>query len=147
MDITEKLTLLSAGVFFLVGLLTGVWKYKQIMDSTTGQAHPYVDICHRAALLYAFAAILLLKFVEVSQLATTVELVAVAAILLYFAAAIVSYLMHGWLQDTDNQLKPPFTVGSATLPRKAISIHMWMLISAEIGGFLVLFYGVIIALL
>jgi len=147
MDIVEKITLLSAGLFFLTGLLTGVLKYRQIMTSENAQAHPYIDVCHRASLLYAFAAILLLKFVEISRLPTTLELIAVCAILVYFASAILTYLVHGLLRDTENQLKPPFRVGSFELPRGAVPLHMWMLIVAETGGFLVLFYGVLIEVL
>lgn len=144
MSAAEKLTLLSAGIFFLVGLLAGVWKYKQIMASENGEAHPYVDICHRASLLYAFASILLLKFLEISQLPDMLELVAVAAALFYFATAILTYAIHGFLKDTDNQLRAPFNLGKNVMPKASITIYMWMLIAAEIGGFLVLFYGVLV---
>jgi type III secretory pathway component EscU len=117
------------------------------MASENGQARPYVDICHRSSLLYAFAAILLAKFVEISQLPSMVETVAVSAVLLYFASAIFTFFIDGLLQDTDNQLKPPFHVGKASISSKLISVHMWMLIAAEVLGFLVLFYGVIVALI
>ena len=64
----HTLAILSAGVFFLVALLTGVWKYLQIRDSEDAQAHPYVDVAHRASLMYSFAAMLLAAFIEISQL-------------------------------------------------------------------------------
>lgn len=147
METAESVAIVSAGVFFLIGLITGIWKYRQIMASDNAQAHPYVDICHRASLLYAFAAILLAKFVEVSQLPGTLELVAVSAVLVYFASAIFIYFIHGLLQDTDNQLKPPFHIGKANISPGLISLHMWMLIAAEVIGFLILFYGVLIAVL
>jgi hypothetical protein len=147
MQEAEKLAIIAAGVFFLSGLLTGIWKYHQIMASQNSQAHPYVDICHRASLLYAFAAMLLARFAEISQLPGHVELAAMAAVVFYFATAIVTYAIHGFLADTENQLHPPFHMGSVTMPRAGISIHMWMLIAAELGGFLVLFYGVVIAIL
>lgn len=143
----ESLAIIAAGAFFLVGLLTGTWKYLQIHASKTGEAHPYVDICHRASLLYAFAAILLAKFAEISQLPEHIELIAMALILFYFATAIVTYFIHGLLQDTENQLKPPFVLGKREMSGRLISTQMWMLIAAEIGGFLVLFYGVLIELL
>lgn len=143
----ENLAIISAGVFFLTGLLTGVWKYQQIMKSEDGSAHPYVDICHRASLLYAFAAILLAKFAEVSQLSNMVEVISVGVVVFYFATAITTYFVHGLLKDTDNQLKPPHAVGQVTISSKVISLYMWTLIAAEIGGFLVLFYGVLIAIL
>ena len=147
METAQSVAIVCAGLFFLTGLMTGIWKYKQIMASAEGQAHPYVDICHRASLMYAFAAILLAKFVEVSQLPGVVELIAVSAVLVYFASAIVTYFIHGLLQDTDNQLKPPFHVGKMKISSSAITLHMWMLIVAEVAGFLVLFYGVVIAVL
>lgn len=146
MEAAESLSILSAGIFFLVGLLTGIWKYRQIAASENAEAHPYVDICHRASLMYAFAAILLAKFVEVSQLGNTVELVAVAVVLLYFATAILTYFVHGLLQDTDNQLKTPHRLGNATVSSASMALMMWSLIVAEVGGFLVLFYGVVIAI-
>ena len=143
MDIVAKVIIVSAGVFFLTGLVTGVLKYRQIMASTDGRAHYYIDICHRASLLYSFAAILLLAFAEISQLPVAVELIAVGAMLLYFGASILIYLIHGLLRDTDNQLKRPFSVGQRRVPELAMSLFMWTLIVAEIGGFLVLFYGVL----
>lgn len=144
MNDPEKLAIFFAGVFFLTALLTGIWKYRQIAGSETGQAHPYVNICHRASLLYAFAAVLLARFAEISQLPNRIELVAMALVLFYFASAIMTYMVHGFLQDTDNQLKPPFSIGKLKLSGGMIALHMWMLIVAEIGGFLVLFYGVLI---
>lgn len=144
MDSVAKLTVVSAGVFFLTGLLTGVIKYRQIATSENATAHPYIDICHRASLLYAFACILLLKFVEISQLPAALELAAVCALVLYFGAAILSYLVHGLLQDTDNQLRRPFRLGKRSVPASAMSVFMWTLVVAEIGGFLVLFYGVLL---
>lgn len=147
MNAPESLAIIASGLFFLVGLLTGTWKYLQIHASETGEAHPYVDICHRASLLYAFAALLLARFAEISQLPEMIELVAMALVLFYFATAIATYFIHGLLQDTENQLKAPFVMGKRELPAGFISIQMWMLIVAEIGGFLVLFYGVLAALL
>lgn len=143
----EALAIIAAGTFFLVGLLTGVWKYLQIHASEAAQAHPYVDICHRASLLYAFAALLLARFCEISQLPEWVELIAVALVLFFFATAIATYFVHGLLQDTDNQLKPPHVMGERQLSRNSIAVYMWLLIAGEIGGFLVLFYGVLVALL
>ncbi|MCP4843353.1 MAG: hypothetical protein GY887_16630 [Halieaceae bacterium] len=146
METAEKLAIVSSGVFFLTALLTGIWKYRQIMAAPEGKAHPYVDICHRASLLYAFAAILLAKFVEISQLPAVWEISATAAVVFYFAVAILSYMVHGLLQDTENQLKAPFRLGQNTLSAHQVSVHMWMLITAEVGGFLILFYGVLAAL-
>ena len=147
MSAPETLAIISAGSFFLIGLLTGVWKNLQINASESGQAHPYVDICHRASLLYAFAALLLAKFAEISQLSERLELFATALVLFYFASAVVTYFVHGLLRDTENQLKPPFVLGSRNLPGGLIAAQMWMLIFGEIIGFMILFYGVLFELL
>ena len=66
--------------------------------------------------------------------------------LFYFATAILTYFVHGLLRDTDNQLQPPFRFGRLNLAGAAIGLLMWTLIIAETGGFLVLFYGVLIAI-
>jgi hypothetical protein len=147
METSQQLSLVAAGIFFLTALLTGVWKYLQIRASENATAHPYVDIAHRASLMYSFAALLLAEFAVISQLPGSVELLAVAFPLLYFALAIMTYIAHGALRDTDNQLRQPFRLGHATLPAPMMSGFMWSLIVAEIGGFAVLFYGVMVAIL
>lgn len=132
------LALLSAGTFFLVALLLGVWKYLQMVASPEGMAHPYVDIAHRAALLYSFAAAMLAYFAEVSQLPNGLEVFAIALLVGYFALAIMGYIGHGYRGDTDNQVRDITPSGKAFL---------WSLVVAEIGGFLVIFYGLVTALL
>lgn len=146
MPAAEILATLAAGGFFLTGLLTGVWKYLQIHQSERGEAHPYVNIAHRTALLYSFACLLLVHFTRLSQLDGTLELLAVAAQVLFFALAVLSYVLHGWLGDTDNQLRRPFVLSRWHLPGAVMGGFMTLLIVAEIGGFLVLFTGVILAL-
>lgn len=145
MQTAETFAILAAGSFFLVGLLTGVWKYQQIHSREDAEAHPYVNIAHRTALLYAFACLLLAQFARLSALSDTVNTVAVAVQVVFFAAAVFSYVLHGWLADTDNQLRKPHKVGQATLSGGLMLTFMWALIVGEIGGFLVLFYGVILA--
>lgn len=132
------LALLSAASFFLTALFLGVWKYWQMSSTSDGLAHPYVDIAHRASLLYSFAAAMLAYFTEVSQLPNTVELVAVALLVTYFALAILGYIGHAYRRDTDNQVRDITPAGK---------VFLWSLVVAEIGGFLVIFYGLVIALL
>ncbi|KZX56568.1 hypothetical protein A3709_05575 [Halioglobus sp. HI00S01] len=133
-----SLAVLSAGTFFLTALLCGVWKYVQMVDSETGQAHFYVDTAHRASLMYAFACVLIAAFVNISQLGATLELVATALLVIYFGIAILTYILQGFKAETDNQVHRA---------SGAVRVFMWTLIGAEIGGFLILFYGVITALL
>lgn len=132
------LAILASGVFFLTGLLTGVWKWRQIMASDDHKAHVYVDIAHRSSLLYSFSAMLLAVFAALSAWTEIVDLVATAAPLGYFAIAIGTYLWHGVRRGTDNQFSERNLV---------TTWGMWTLAIGEIGGFLVVFAGVVVALL
>lgn len=137
----ETLCLLAAGIFFLNGLLTGWWKYRCIHHSPDAVAPYYVDIAHRASLLYAFAAILIREFVPFSPLSSAGTVWAAGLPLLFFAIAIGGYMVHGLLRDTDNQLRRPHRFGARTMPPAMMQAFMWTLAAAEIGGFSILFYG------
>lgn len=127
-----KAVLLAAGMMFLWALLLGIWKYEQIRGSEEGLAHPYMDIAHRAALLYSFALLLIATFVELSAWSTAVNLIAAGALAAYFFFAVFGYMLHGWKRDTDNQLRDP---------NRAMHPFMLSLIVAEVGGWLVLLAG------
>lgn len=137
-----RLALLAAGVFFLVGLLSGVWKYGAIARSEEAKAPAYVDVGHRAALLYAFAGLLIERLVVVSGLPDDVEFWAVLVQVVFFGLALSTYFVHGLLDDTDNQLRRPHRLGRRTLPPGLVVAFMGSLIVAEVGGFVVLLYGV-----
>lgn len=139
----ETFCLLAAGIFFASGLLTGVWKYLATMRATEAQAPVYVDIAHRASLLYAFATMLLREFVPYSPVDAATTLWVVAAPILFFASAIAVYVLHGLLRDTDNQLRRPHVLGKRHLPTLAIHLYMGALVLGEIGGFAILFYGLL----
>ncbi|MGW5076268.1 hypothetical protein [Rhodococcus sp. NPDC004095] len=130
--IDTTLTLLAAGLIFLWALGLGVWKYRQMATSPSHLAHPYVDIAHRAALLYSFATLLIAVFVELSAWATWVNLTAAAVVVFFFVTAIGSYVLHGVRRDTDNQ----FAHAGAPL-----HLAMGALIVGEVGGFAVLLAG------
>ena len=125
-------TLCAAGLIFLWALVLGIWKYRQMATSPDHLAHPYVDIAHRAALLYSFATLLVAAFVEVSAWPQWVNLAAALTIIVFFVGAIASYVLHGARRDTTNQLD-----GAGP----AVHAAMVALIVGEIGGFLVLFSG------
>lgn len=137
----DQLCLLAAGIFFSSGLLTGWWKYRCIAASAQAVAPVYVDVAHRASLMYAFSALLLREFVPYSPLSAAGTLWAVGLPLLFFGSAISVYIVHGILRDTDNQMRAPHRLGKRTIPAVAIHGFMWALGAAEIGGFAVLFYG------
>lgn len=124
--------LAAAGLMFIWALALGIVKYRQIAASEEARAHPYIDTAHRAALLYSFATLLVAAFVELSAWSTVVNLLAAGALVFFFAAAVVGYMIHGLRRDTDNQFRDP-TPGT----------HEFMvaLIVAEIGGFAVLLAG------
>lgn len=141
MEPAYKLALASSGLFLLVGMLTGVWKYLGIRASDKAEAPYYVSICHRTALMYAFACLVLAEVGRHSAFGTTVDFWATLFPIAFFALAVGTYATHGWLNDTDNQLRKPHRLGKATLPGFMIGGFMWALIIAEVGGFSVLLYG------
>jgi hypothetical protein len=127
-----KAVLLAAGLIFIGALLLGAWKYRQIATSETHRAHPYVDVAHRAALLYSFATLLIATFVQLSGWSELVNLLAAGTLVFFFVTAVAGYAWHGWKRDTDNQFRdaPP-----------AVHGYMWALIVGEIGAFGVLLAG------
>ncbi|TDH22696.1 hypothetical protein EJ571_12420 [Mycobacteroides franklinii] len=125
-------TLLAAGLIFLLSLLLGVWKYRQMVTSPNHLAHPYVDTAHRAALLYSFATLLTAVFVELSAWPSWVNLTAAMVLVFFFVAAIASYIAHGALRDTTNQFEKPSA---------GMYLAMVLLILGEVGGFGVLLTG------
>ncbi len=137
----ERFALLSAGVFLLTGMLAGIWKYWHMARSASASAPVYVDICHRTALLYAFACLVLQQLALNSSLSPIVNLAAVVIPIVFFALAVLSYAIHGVLQDTDNQLRKPHVLGSRTLSPWLLRGFMLLLIVGEIGGTSVLIAG------
>ncbi|HQV77656.1 MAG TPA: hypothetical protein PLJ42_01755 [Chitinophagales bacterium] len=130
----EIVSILACGIYFMIGLLTGVWKYIHIMKSKEHQAPVYVDIAHRAALMYAFACLVLLAFVQISQLTDIVELIAASSVILFFGSAIVTYIILGITNHTDNQFKQKNII---------TTFGMYLLIAGEVGGFAVLLFGAV----
>jgi hypothetical protein len=135
LGIDTRITLLAAGLIFLLALVLGVWKYRQIMTADDHRAHPYVDIAHRAALLYSFATLLLAVFVELSAWPAWVNLTAAGAAVIFFIAAILGYITHGARRDTVNQFENP---------GRGLEVTMVLLIAGEIGGFGVLLAGFVV---
>lgn len=134
MKLAAQFALLSSGWFLLIGLVTGVWKYRHMMASDEGTAPFYVNIAHRAALLYAFASIVILELVLRSPFSPIVEMVAVAAPVAFFTFAVASYVLNGRTRRTDNIFRDS--------PKPSVLKRaMWGLIIAEIGGVSILVAG------
>ena len=127
-----KLSLLASGLFLLSGMLTGVMKYRRTMQSLDHRAPVYIDIAHRASLLYSFAALVMAKLLEYSPYSDRVQILATAFPLAFFAITIVGYFVFGMLDTTDNIFQKR---GFIT------TWYMYALIAGEIGGFSVIFWG------
>jgi hypothetical protein len=112
-----------------------------MMVSPDAQAPAYVDICHRTALMYAFASLILAEFASLSAWPDAVNAPAVAVPLFFFCSSVAIYAVHGWLDDTDNQLRQPHRLGKRQVHTGVIGIYMYLLTAGEVGGFLVLFSG------
>lgn len=138
---TQTFCLGAAGSFFLCGLVTGAWKYLCIASSPDARAPVYVDIAHRASLLYAFACALLATFAARSAFTERTNLVAAHVLVVFFAVSVLGYIVHGALRDTDNQLARPHRLHRAEVPAWAMRSFMVALIVGEIGSFLVIFAG------
>ena len=137
----------AMGGFFATALVTGVWKYAHIRHTEEGSASApvYVDIAHRAAFMYAFSCMLMERFAELSKWPDWVNTWAMAVAVGFFASAISTYILHGFLRDTDNQLAVPHTLGKGTMPRGLVLGYMVALTVGEIGGFAVIFSGAMLA--
>lgn len=127
-----RAVLLAAGLIFILALVLGVWKFRQMANASDGLAHPYVDTAHRAALLYSFATLLIATFVELSGWSTPVNLVAAFSVIFFFVAAVSGYIWQGARRVTDNQFRDPFP---------GLHAFMWALLVVEIAGFSMLLAG------
>ena len=129
-----KLSLLASGLFLLTGMLTGIMKYRRTMQSPDHRAPVYIDIAHRASLLYSFAALVIAKLLEYSPYSERVQIIATAFPLAFFAITIVGYFVFGMLNTTQNVFER----------RNFITTwYMYALIAGEIGGFAVILWGFI----
>lgn len=137
-----SLALLAASGLLMTGLLTGLWKYLAMAKSPQARAPHYVDIAHRSSLMYAYTALLVGFMAALSPFSPTITWWATAGPLFFFASAVVTYLIHGWLNDTRNQLAKPYVLGKRHLPGVLIHGFMGVLALVEIAGVAVLAVGV-----
>lgn len=146
MTLAEKLCLTATFVFFMTGLLTGIWKYGCMARSPKAAAPRYVDIAHRSSLMYSFAAMLLGWLASHSVYPDWLNTLAAICALGFFALAITTYIIHGLLRDTSNQFRKPHRMGNMTLPSWMIHSFMIALVVAEVGGSLVLGAGAMMSI-
>ena len=124
----------AAGIYFMVGLLTGMWKYIAMRNSPRFEAPFYVNIAHRAALMYAFAALLLAVFASLSAFSETINMIGVIPPLLFFALAQIHYIQLGFANKTDNSMRDAPNRNTEFMVLNALTV-------AEIGGFAILLAG------
>ena len=132
MRLAVKISLAASGLYLLAGMLIGVVKYAKTMRSSEHRAPVYIDIAHRAAFMYSFAALVIARLLEYSPYSARVQLGAAGLVLLYFAVTIAGYLSHGLRDDTDNM----FASRNFTT-----TWFMYTLIAAEVGGLSVILWG------
>lgn len=132
MSTAIKISLVASGLFLLTGLLSGILKYQRIMASPRHRAPVYVDIAHRASLLYSFAALVIARLLEDSPLSPGVQVLAASIPLAFFAVTIAGYIAHGLKDDTNNI----FSERSFTT-----TWYMYLLIVGEVGGVGLIFGG------
>jgi hypothetical protein len=128
----SNVVMLYAGAMFLWALLLGAVKYRQILQSPERRAHPYIDIAHRAALLYSFALLLIAAFVQFGKWGFAVNIAAASAMAAYFVMAVAGYTWHGLRRDTENQFR-----GAG----RGLRVFMSTLMTVEISAWLVLLAG------
>ncbi|WP_043969791.1 MULTISPECIES: hypothetical protein [Acinetobacter] len=138
-----QLAIIFSGIFLLMGMSTGVWKYYQIRHTELARAHYYVDIAHRSSLLYASASLILAALSFFTVLSDSLVLFCVVANLFFFTMSILIYILHGLLKDTTNQFKQPHQVGRWTLPAWCMTLMMLSLIVVELGATTILLLGTI----
>ncbi|MBX3188334.1 MAG: hypothetical protein KF819_15050 [Labilithrix sp.] len=132
LNLAAKICVTASGIYLLAGMLIGILKYQRTMTSPEHRAPVYVDIAHRAAFMYSFAALVVGVLSLFSPWPPAVQLGAAGVVLLYFTLTILGYLRHGLRDDTDNI----FAERNATT-----TWFMYTLIAAEIGGLAIVLWG------
>src|ERR1700752_2995098 len=132
MNLAVKISLLSSGLFLLLGMLIGIIKYRRMFTTPEHVAPVYIDIAHRAAFLYSFAMLVVAKLLEYSPYSLAIQLGASGLVLLFLTITVFGYLAHGLSNQTDNLFRE----------RNFITTwYMYLLIAGEIGGLSVIVGG------
>lgn len=145
-DLSVRLAIVFSAIYLWVGMLTGVWKYVQISRSSQARAHYYVDIAHRSSLLYAPATLILAVMAYFSIWHSQINLICIVINLIFFSFSILSYILHGILQDTTNQFKQPHQLGQYSLPKILMRMLMILLVVGEVGATSILLMGTVLSL-
>jgi hypothetical protein len=134
MNLAVKITLLFSGIYLLTGMLTGILKYQGMMRSEKHEAPIYIDIAHRASLMYSFAALVMAKLLEFSPFPLWLQLLSTVIPNIYFSLAIGSYIKLG-LQNVE--------ITQFNERNFITTWFMYSLIIGEIGGVFLIVIGFI----
>ncbi|MBQ0754891.1 MAG: hypothetical protein KBT87_12030 [Gammaproteobacteria bacterium] len=134
MNIAIQITLAAAGIFLFVGLIGGVMKYHGIMTSENHRAPVYIDVAHRASLMYSFAALVMAELLKYSPYSVAVQCVITGVPLFFFATAVAQYFKLGIENKVRNQFKQRNFV---------TTWGMLLLIVGEVGGVGAIVWGFI----
>lgn len=132
MNLAIKISLLSSGLFLLLGMLIGIIKYRGMLTNSSHTAPVYIDIAHRAAFMYSFAMLVIARLLEYNPYSDRVQLGATGLVLVFLTLTVSGYLAHGFKDKTDNIFRErTFTT----------TWYMYMLIIGEISGLSVIIWG------
>lgn len=134
MNLAIKISLLSSGLFLLIGMLVGIVKHQRMLSSPEHTAPAYIDIAHRAAFLYSFAMLVIAKLLEYNPYSETVQLVATFLVLAFLSITIVGYFSHGLRNKTDNLFRER---------NFSTTWYVYMLTVGEISGLSIIIWGYI----
>lgn len=134
MTLAVKICLLFSGLFLLAGMSIGILKYVFTMRSAEHSAPVYIDIAHRASLLYSFASLVMAKLIEFSPYSRTVQLIIAGVPLVFFALTIIQYAKLGLKKQEQTQFSE----------KNFVTVwFMYALIAGEIGGVALILLGFI----
>ena len=134
MNLAIKISLLSSGLFLLIGMLIGIVKHQRMLASPEHTAPVYIDIAHRASFLYSFAMLVIAKLLEFSPYSEAVQLAATALVLVFLSVTIVGYFSHGLMNKTDNLFRER---------NFSTTWYVYMLTVGEIVGLSIIIWGFI----
>lgn len=78
-------------------------KYHGIMTSESHRALVYIDVAHRASLMYSFAALVMAELLKYNPYSVSVQIVSTCVLLFFFATAVAQYFKLGIENKVRNQ--------------------------------------------
>ncbi len=146
MTLATKYCITAAFIFFMIGLLAGIWKYLLMVKSERTTSRYYVDAAHSTSFLYAMSALLLGLFAHYSVFPAWLNEVAALSALIFFGFTILFNVVTGAKSDTRNQIKESKNGSPGFSPMWLVHFCMILLIIGEVGGSAILGVGALLAI-